>query len=106
MPERSAGERLDGNAGGGEGPGFAETVDDRTRVEAPSGRVEVARRVLQDIVSGGPADGSELGSDSSVLSCMPGLEGLGHRPEIVTQASGLRCGDPEGIRGFKRLQSV
>ena len=63
MPQRAAGKWLDRNARRGKCPGFAQTIYDRTGVKAPSGGVEIARRGLQNIVTGSPAHRREIGGD-------------------------------------------
>src|SRR5215472_7334413 len=98
--------RLDRNARGNERPRLAEAAHDRVRIESASGSLEKSKRRFQNIVRGSPAESGEIGRDGSVLRGVPCLERLGHRTEIVSEASAFRGANSDGVDRLHGVQTA
>ena len=78
-----------------ESPGIAELAFDRLRVVAAARRLEEAAAGFEHDRRRGPAERGEIGRDDARFGGAPGMERLGHRPEVLAQSRRLARRDAE-----------
>src|ERR1700732_4112805 len=86
---RSTGKSLDQIPGRGKHPRIAEMIHDRARVKTATGRLEKAKRRLQNIVGRRPTKGREISGYDSIFGGVPSVKRLRHRSKIISETTGL-----------------
>ena len=87
--------RLDRDARKRERPGIAELAVDHFRAVAATRRTEEAAVRFQPSGRRGEAERRQLRGDDAAFGGATGVKRLGHRPEVLAQAAGLRGGDTQ-----------